>query len=76
MNQKSSLREVPQFVSGGLTGNILIRGHQKVIEHYKQLLGSPSLSDAERRVIVENLARQQRDFRVLVGVPSTDKIAS
>lgn len=54
----------------------LIRGHQKVIEHYKQLLGSPSLSEAERRVIVENLARQQRDFRVLVGVPSTDKIAS
>jgi ribose 1,5-bisphosphokinase PhnN len=58
-------REMPNDVY-----DFLERGHQKVIDHYNRLLSSPGLSDAERRVIVENQAKQ-RDFRALVGVSRT-----
>lgn len=56
--------------------DFLIRGHQKVIEHYNWLLRSPCVSEEERRVILSNLGKQQREFEALVNVTRSTRMAS
>lgn len=55
--------------------DFLIRGHQKVIEHYNWLLRSPGVSDEERREILSNLGKQQRDFEALINVTRSTPLA-
>lgn len=56
--------------------DFLIRGHQKVIEHYNWLLSSPGVSEEERRVIISNLGKQQREFDALINVTRSIRMAS
>ncbi len=56
--------------------DFLVRGHQKVIEHYNWLLSSPGVSEEERRVILTNLGKQQREFESLINVTRSTRMAS
>jgi hypothetical protein len=47
-------REPPIDIAG-----IIARGHSKVVGHYRQLLGSPGLTPAERADIESRLALEE-----------------
>ncbi len=46
----------------GSVQDYLVRAHQKVIGHYKLLLRSPSLSDAERELLQFRPAREEEEL--------------
>lgn len=50
----------------------LIRGHEKVIGHYKFLLSSKALSLSERKEIEERLRKEEAAYRRLI---KTDEAA-
>lgn len=54
----------------------LIRGYQKVLQHYRRLLRSPGLSGELRRVIVNRLEEHQREFQEFIDVSRSDRLAS
>ena len=53
----------------------LIRAHCKVIAHYRQLLGSSSLSQSERQRIQERVTVIEAELRALSGNASTLNVA-
>lgn len=50
----------------GSLHDYLVRGHQKVIDHYKLLLRSPSLSQPERSLIESRLAKEEDELGRLI----------
>lgn len=46
--------------------DFLIRGHQKVIGHYKLLLVSPNLAASERQLIESRLAEEEIHLETLI----------
>lgn len=46
--------------------DFLIRGHQKVIDHYKLLLVSPNLAASERQLIESRLAEEEIRLETLI----------
>ena len=56
--------------------DFLVRGHQKVIEHYQFLLRSGRLSASERELIKFRLAKAEEDLESFIGAVLTRKIAA
>ncbi|HAO42670.1 MAG: hypothetical protein ACJAVZ_003485 [Afipia broomeae] len=50
----------------GSVHDYLVRGHQKVIGHYKFLLRSPSLSPSERELLQSRLAKEEEELGALI----------
>ncbi len=50
----------------GSVQDYLMRGHQKVIGHYKLLLRSPSLSDSEKELLQSRLAKEEEELGLLI----------
>lgn len=50
----------------GSLHDYLVRGHQKVIGHYKLLLRSPSLSDTERELLQSRLTKEEEELGLLI----------
>jgi len=50
----------------GSVHDYLVRGHQKVIWHYKLLLRSPSLSPSERELLQSRLTKGEDELGLLI----------
>lgn len=50
----------------GSLQDYLVRGHQKVIDHYKFLLRSRSLSPSERELLQSRLAKEEAELEALI----------
>ncbi len=51
----------------GSVNDFLIRGHQKVIGHYKNLLKSPNLTPSENQLFESRLAKEELRLETLIA---------
>jgi hypothetical protein len=58
------------FLSGmaiiGSVNDYLVRGHQKVISHYRALLRATDLSVSERKRIEARIAQEEDELKALI----------